>query len=46
MSTFQTKVSSYQGFEHHPSVNISELDKTGNEQLNRVKERILAHSKT
>jgi hypothetical protein len=46
MSSFQTRVSSYQGFEHHPFVNISELDKTGIEQLNIVKERILEHSNT
>jgi hypothetical protein len=36
MSSFQT-----QGFEHHPFVNISQLDKTGIEQ-----ERILEHSNT
>ena len=46
MSSFQTRVSTYQGFEHHPFVNISEIDKTGNEQLIIVKERILEHCKT
>lgn len=46
MSSLKTRVFSYQGFEHHPFVNISELDKTGIQPLNIVKERLLEHSNT
>jgi hypothetical protein len=45
MSNFKIRVKSFTGFEDHQFVNISEIDKISNEQLNIVKERIIDNSK-